>query len=71
MEEEFRVKPHGQLPDKAMVEFYRRGVFVAGIYPHEDGIRVVSKYITGVAEDPAFPQAVVIKLGEVPFYAKN
>jgi hypothetical protein len=71
MEEELRVKPHGQLPDKAMVEFYRRGVFVAGIYPHQDGIRIVSKYITGVEEDPAYPPAIVIKLGEVPPHAEN
>ncbi len=36
---EFRIKPHGILPDNQMVEFYRDGVFVAAIYPHEDGIR--------------------------------
>ncbi|GAI95508.1 unnamed protein product [marine sediment metagenome] len=45
---EFRVKPHGTLPGNQMVEFWRDGVFVAGIYPHEDGIRIVSKYIDGV-----------------------
>jgi len=42
---EFRVKPHETLPGNQMVEFWRDGVFVAGIYPHEDGIRIVSKYI--------------------------
>jgi len=45
-----------------MVEYWRRGKFVAGIYPHQDGIRIVSKFITGVSEDPSYPRAVVIKL---------
>ncbi|GAJ08677.1 unnamed protein product, partial [marine sediment metagenome] len=42
---EFRVKPHGILPGNQMVEFCRDGVFVAGIHPDENGIRIVSKYI--------------------------
>lgn len=62
MEERFKVCPHDQLPDKLMVEYWRRGKFVAGIYPHQDGIRIVSKFITGVSEDPSYPQTVVIKL---------
>jgi len=62
MEERFKVCPHDLVPGKTMVEYWRRGEFVAGIYPHQDGIRIVSKFITGVAEDPSYPQAVVIKL---------
>lgn len=63
MEERFEVRHHGVLPDKMMVEYWRRGEFVAGIYPHRDGIRIVSRFITGVAEDPGWPpQSVVIKL---------
>ena len=62
MEERFTVCPHDLLPGKQMVEYWRDGKFVAGIYPHEDGIRVVSKYMEGVAEDATFPQAAIIKL---------
>ena len=62
MEETFKVCPHDMLPDKMMVEYWRDGKFAAGIYPRQDGIRIVSKFITGVAEDPGYPQAVVIKL---------
>ena len=69
---ELKVASHGLLPGKQMVECWRDGVFVAGIYPHLDGIRIVSKYMTDVAkeEEPAFhagqwvPSAIV-KLGEV------
>jgi hypothetical protein len=62
MEEIFRVRPHGLHPGKNMVEFWRRGTFVAAIYPHEDGIRIVSKYMTDVTKDPDFSQAAIIKL---------
>ena len=62
MEESFRVCPHGQLREKMMVEYWRDGQFVAGIYPHQDGIRVVSKYMVGVSEDTTFPRSAVIKL---------
>ena len=59
---EFRVKPHGILPGNQMVELFRDGVFVAGIYPHEDGIRIVSKYMDGVKHEPGSPPAVVLQL---------
>lgn len=62
MDEKFEVKPHSVLPEKQIVEYYRDGEFTAGIYPHEDGIRIVSKYMTGVTEDPTFPQSAVIML---------
>ena len=45
-----------------MVEYWRCGEFAAGIYPHPDGIRVVSKFITDVVKDPSYPRSVVIKL---------
>ncbi|MBA7645901.1 hypothetical protein ES703_53661 [subsurface metagenome] len=61
----FRVKPHGTLPGNQMVEFWQGGVFVAGIYPHEDGIRIVSKYIDGVEHKPEYPPAVVVQLSKV------
>jgi len=73
MSYEFRVAPHSILPDSQMVECWRDGVFVAGIYPHQDGIRIVSKYMTDVEKETelvmargSWLPAVVIKLGEKP-----
>lgn len=60
----FEVCAHDTLPGKMMVEYWRAGKFTAGIYPHQDGIRVVSKYMTGVGKDPSFPPAAIIYLGE-------
>lgn len=73
MSYEFRVVPHLTLSGKHGVECWRDGKFVAGIYPHEDGIRIVSKFITDVYKEaePActgsqwLPSAIV-KLGEKP-----
>ncbi len=64
-EERFKVCPHDQMPDKMMVEFWRGKTFAAGIYPHQDGIRIVSKFMTGVREEPGFPQTAVIMLGNM------
>ena len=58
----FKLAPHDLLPGKMMVEFWRDGQFIAGIYPHEDGIRIVSKYLDGVSTDPGYPPAAVVKL---------
>ena len=63
---ELKVADHGVLPGK------QNGVFVAGIYPHEDGIRIMSKYMTDVLKEevPAYhagqwvPSAI-IKLGKI------
>ena len=62
MEVEFRLGPHAQLPGKTMMEYWRDGKFVASIYPDQDGLKVVSKYLVGVDEDPSYPPAAVIKL---------
>ncbi len=43
-----------------MVEVWDDGVFLASIYPHLDGIRIVSKYLDGVRHEPVQPPAVVI-----------
>jgi hypothetical protein len=64
MTEEFKIKPHSSLPGKTMLEYWRGGKFVAGIYPHQDGIRIVSKYMTGCKVDETFPQSAIIKLKE-------
>ncbi|GAH85636.1 unnamed protein product [marine sediment metagenome] len=59
---EFRVKPHETMPGNQMVELWRDGVFMAGVYPHEDGIRIVSKYMDGVEHEPGYPPGVVMHL---------
>ena len=63
-EERFRIAPHTTLGGKTMVEYWRDGEFIAGIYPHQDGIRVVSKYLDGVNMEPCYPLAAIIKLKE-------
>lgn len=71
MSYEFKVVPHLIHPGSQMIECWRDGVFVAGIYPHEDGLRVVSKYMTEVTKgrEPVMAQGVwlpsaIIKLGK-------
>ena len=64
MNDEFRVVPHSMLLGKQMVEFWRDGQFVAGIYPHEDGIRIVSKYLDGVEHEVGMPSSIVIKFSK-------
>lgn len=68
---QFKVKPHGISPGDKMVEVWRDGVFVAGIYCSPAGIRIVSKFMTDVGREPEhaysdgqwLPSAI-IKLGE-------
>lgn len=75
MNYKFRVVPHSMLLGKQAVECWRDGKFVAGIYPHQDGIRIVSKFMTDVSKEtePAYaagqwlPSAIV-KLGEKPAF---
>ena len=62
MSYEFRVVPHSILPGSQAVECWRDGQFVAGIYPHQDGIRVVSKFMTAVSKESHQPASVIIKL---------
>ena len=62
MDDRFKVFHHEVIPGKMMVEFWREGKFVASIYPHDDGIRIVSKYMTGVSEDNTSPRSAVIRL---------
>lgn len=60
----FTVKAHRLLPE-TMVEVWRDGEFVAAIYGHEDGVRLVSKYLDGVDEETGRPPSVVVKLKEM------
>ena len=63
----FRFVPHLMFPGKLAIEVWRDKKFVASIYTHEDGIRIVSKYMTDVSKEsePAFGELVpsaIIKL---------
>ncbi|MBA7486174.1 hypothetical protein ES707_21727 [subsurface metagenome] len=72
---EFKLARHSILLGKQAVECWRDGKFVAGIYPHQDGIRIVSKFMTDVSKEaePAYaggqwlPSAIV-KLGKKPAF---
>ena len=47
---------------KPMVEVWKDGKFVAGIYVHDDGIRIVSKFLDGVEQETNYPPSVILKL---------
>ena len=73
MSYEFRVVPHVMLHGKQAVECWRDGKFVAGIYPHQDGIRIVSKFMTDVFKErePAYAgsqwlHSAIVKLEKEP-----
>ena len=58
---EFRVGDH-TMTHKPMVEVMENGEFVAGIYGHNGGIRIVSKYLDGVDHELCSPPALVVRL---------
>ena len=58
----FKLSTHS-ITDEPMVEVWRDDTFVASIYGHEEGVRLVSKYFDGV-EMTLGPHAVVIKLSD-------
>lgn len=60
----FRVKPHQGLTGYEMIELWRDGELVAGIYPQDDGILVVSKYMTHVEHEKGEPPSALIHLGK-------
>lgn len=57
---EFRIAKH-TVTGKPMVEVWRDGKFIAGIYAHEDGMRIVSKHLDGVEHEVTSPPGVVIR----------
>jgi len=69
MSYEFRVVPHSKVPGSQAIECWRDGVFVAGFYPHQDGIRIVSKFMTDVTKEAHYPPSIIIKLGQEPVNA--
>jgi len=44
-----------------MVEVWRDDKFIAGIYGHKEGVRLVNKYLDGVEHEASMPPSVVIK----------
>ena len=60
---EFRLSTHS-ITCEPMVEVWRDNIFIASIYGHEEGMRVVSKYLDGVTYDSSSPPAIVIKLSK-------
>jgi len=60
---EFRIAPH-TLTGKPMVEVWQGGEFIASIYAHEDGLRIVSKYLDGVQHEIAMPPSIVIRFSK-------
>ena len=60
---EFRIKTD-TMTGKPMVEVWQDGEFIAGIYVHEYGIRMVSKYLDGVEGEADMPPSLVIKFSK-------
>jgi len=61
---EFRLATHTET-GRLMVEVWKDGNFVAGIYKHDDGVKIVSKYLDGVEQEPGYPPAIVVHLSKV------
>ncbi|MBA7620570.1 hypothetical protein ES703_27922 [subsurface metagenome] len=61
---EFRIVTH-MMTERPMVEVWQDGKFVASIYGHDDGVKIVSKYLDGVEPEPGYPPAVVVHLSKV------
>ena len=49
---------------KPVVEVWKGGEFIASIYGHEDGMRIVSKYLDGVEHEAGMPPSIVIKFSK-------
>jgi len=60
---EFRIGNH-TVTGKPMVEVWKDGEFIACIYGHEDGMRIVSKYLDGVEHEAVIPPSVVIRFSK-------
>ena len=54
------VMKHHKLTGGMVIEVFDDDVFVACVYPHEDGIRVVSKYLGTVRRDDDNPPSLTI-----------
>ena len=52
--------------DRMMVEVWNDDIFIAGIYPHEGEICVVSRYLADVRIDEKYPRSVIIRFVLLP-----
>lgn len=57
---EFRIATDTATGDD-MVEVWRDGERIAGIHPHEEGVRIASKHLDGVEHEVAMPPGVIVK----------
>lgn len=48
-----------------MVEVWRDGEFVAAIYSHDNGVRIVSKYLDSGCHEPEVPMSLIVNLSKV------
>lgn len=46
-----------------VIEVWDGKLFVASIYPHENSITVVSKYLKKVGVDEKYPPVVIVEFG--------
>ena len=60
---EFRLSTN-TITQKPMVEAWKDGEFIASIYGHDDGLRVISKYLDGVEHEAVIPPSVVIRFSK-------
>ncbi|MBA7610219.1 hypothetical protein ES703_17425 [subsurface metagenome] len=60
---EFRIVTHS-MAGRPTVEVWKDDEIVAAIHSHDDGIRVVSKYLDGVEHETGYPPAVVVHLSK-------
>jgi hypothetical protein len=60
----FRIQPHAVLPGVEIVEIFDGDRLVGALYPHEWGIKLVSKYMSKdqILFSPGMPPVLVIKL---------
>lgn len=59
-----RIQDHTVMPGKQFVEIFDDERCVGAIYPHPQGIRIVSKYMSGgqIEFTPGAPSELLIKL---------
>jgi hypothetical protein len=62
MTTQFRLVPHSKRLDVAIVEVWRDDEFVAGIYPTDEGIKIVSKHLgLVIRENMSPPPALIVE----------
>lgn len=49
---------------KEMIEVWDDDTFIAGIYPHDGFITIVSKYLSNTMIDRKYPPALIVKFSK-------